>query len=109
MRITESSLRNLIREVLEEYNPTEQEIIDRTVDNYFSDSNRRDLVVNQDTRNRDESAYEFASRVAGSDLSNEILNRLSDAGKYENTRDMTKYEVLTLQKLSERHLELGVS
>ena len=51
---------------------------------------------------------EDKKRILG-ELSNKILNRLSDAGKYEDTRNMTKYAVLTLQKLSEMPLELGIA
>ena len=72
MIISESKLRKLIREVLEEYNPTEEEIIVRTVDDYFSDSNRRDLVVNQDTRGKYERADDFLARIRGPELLEEI-------------------------------------
>ena len=51
---------------------------------------------------------EDKKRILG-ELTNKILNRLMDAGKYEDTSNMTKYAVLTLQKLSERPAELGVS
>ena len=204
MKVTESRLRRLIREVLVEsltYLATEKEMIGGVIDDYFGDVNSKSLsnVERQVSGNRDESAYEFISRVRGTDLSNEIkalrevfnsisievlfsskiedfkgdakvinrlcvlkdlseddvatvvkgleflfpdlfeysdrydlgenerirlvriankirsdkkrildelsnkiLNRLSDAGKYEDTRNMTKYAVLTLQKLSER-------
>ena len=72
MIISESKLRKLIREVLEEYNPTEEEIITRTVDDYFSDSNRRDLVVSQDTRGKYERADDFLARIRGPELLDEI-------------------------------------
>ena len=72
MRISEGSLRRLIREVLEEYNPTEEEIIVRTVDDYFSDSNRRDLAVNQGTRGKYEMSADFLARIRGPELIVEI-------------------------------------
>ena len=72
MRISEGSLRRLIREVLEEYNPTEEEIIVRTVDDYFSDSNRRDIAVNQDKRGKYERAADFLDRIRGPELIDEV-------------------------------------
>tara|TARA_Y100000992_G_C21215363_1_gene467605 strand:- start:530 stop:1132 length:603 start_codon:yes stop_codon:yes gene_type:complete len=72
MRISEGSLRRLIREVLEEYNPSEEEIIVRSVDDYFSDSNRRDLAVNQDTRGKYEMSADFLARIRGPELIVEI-------------------------------------
>ena len=72
MRITEEKLRKLIREVLEKYNPTEEEIIVRTVDDYFSDSNRRDLTINQDTRGKYEMSNDFLARIRGPELIDEI-------------------------------------
>ena len=72
MRISEGSLRRLIREVLEEYSPTEEEIIIRTVDDYFSDSNRRDLAVNQGTRGKYEMSADFLARIRGPELIVEI-------------------------------------
>lgn len=72
MSISESMLRKLIREVLEEYNPTEEEIVFRTVDDYFSDSNRRELTVSQDTRQKYEMAADFLHRIRGPALINEV-------------------------------------
>ena len=72
MRISENMLRMLIREVLEEYNPTEEEIVVRTIDDYFSDSNRRDLTVSQDTRGKYERADDFLARIRGPELLDEI-------------------------------------
>ena len=72
MRISEGMLRKLIREVLEEYNPTEEEIVVRTVDDYFSDSNRRELAVNQDTRGKYEKADDFLHRSRGPALIDEV-------------------------------------
>ena len=59
-------------EVLEEYNPSEEEIIVRSVDDYFSDSNRRDLAVNQDTRGKYEMSADFLARIRGPELIVEI-------------------------------------
>tara|TARA_B100000212_G_scaffold339607_1_gene318406 strand:- start:6575 stop:7186 length:612 start_codon:yes stop_codon:yes gene_type:complete len=72
MYILESILRKLIREVLKEYNPTEEEIVVRTVDDYFSDSNRRDLAVNQETRGKNEMSADFLARIRGPELIDEI-------------------------------------
>ena len=72
MSISESMLRKLIREVLEEYNPTEEEIVFRTVEDYFSDSNRRELAVNQDTRGKYEKAADFLHRSRGPALIDEV-------------------------------------
>ncbi len=72
MRISERRLRKLIREVLEEYNPSEEEIIVRTVDDYFSDSNRRELAVRQDTRGKYEMADDFLARIRGPELEDEV-------------------------------------
>ena len=72
MRISEYMLRKLIREVLEEYNPTEEEIVVRTVDDYFSDSRRRDLTVSQDTRGKYEKAADFLHRRRGPALIEEV-------------------------------------
>ena len=72
MHISEGNLRRLIREVLEEYNPTEEEIVARTVDDYFSDSNRRELAVNHDTRGKYEMSADFLARIRGPELIVEI-------------------------------------
>ena len=72
MRISEDDLRKLIREVLEEYNPTEEEIIIRTVDDYFSDSNRKELAIRQDTRGKYERAADFLDRTRGPELIDEV-------------------------------------
>ena len=72
MLISEGSLRRLIREVLEEYNPSEEEIIVRAVDDYFSDSNRRDIAVNQDKRGKYERAADFLDRIRGPELIDEV-------------------------------------
>ncbi len=71
MHISEGILRRLIREVLEEYNPTKEEIIVRTVDDYFSDSNRKELAVSQDTRGKYEMADDFLARTIGPELKDE--------------------------------------
>jgi len=65
-------LERYIFEVLEVYNPSEEEIVVRTVDDYFSDSNRRDLAVNQDTRGKYEMADDFLTRIRGPELVDEV-------------------------------------
>lgn len=72
MHISEVVLRRLIREVLEEYKPTKEEIIVRTVDDYFSDSNRKELAVRQDTRDKYERAADFLDRIRGPELIDEV-------------------------------------
>ena len=72
MHISEVVLRRLIREVLEEYNPTKEEIIVRTVDDYFSGSNRKELAVRQDTRDKYERAADFLDRIRGPELIDEV-------------------------------------
>ena len=72
MRISEDMLRKLIREVLEEYNPTEEEIVVRTVDDYFSDSSQRDLTVSQNTRGKYEMSSDFLHRSRGPALIDEV-------------------------------------
>ena len=65
-------MRKLIREVLEEYNPSEEEIIVRTIGDYFSDSNRRDLTAGQDTRGKYEMSADFLARIRGPELIDEV-------------------------------------
>ena len=72
MHISEVVLRRLIREVLEEYKPTKEEIIVRTVDDYFSGSNRKELAVRQDTRDKYERAADFLDRIRGPELIDEV-------------------------------------
>ena len=92
MRITENKLRKIIRETLEEYQASEEEVISRSVDDYFSDSNRRELTVSQDTKGKYERAADFLHRHRGPALIEEVkaLRQIINLSK-EKKLDLSDY------------------
>ena len=79
MNISESRLRKLIREILEESvlpqvdPPTYEKIIEKTVEDFFEPGSGIANSTNDvDTRDKYELAYDFLYRVRGTDLINEV-------------------------------------